>query len=337
MAQTMPDFLIIGAPKSGTTSLYHYLAQHPQIFMSPNKEPHFFAFEGEQPNFCGSGDDKAWINTRSVVTLAEYQQLFSAAEPGQKCGEASTMYLYLEKSCDRIFHHIPNVKLIAFLRHPVDRAYSHYKHLRRDGREWESDFGRAMQEEAERIQQNWSPAWHYQQIGLYSEQIKRYQRRFNPEQLQIYLYDDLLKNPQAVYRSIFEFIGVDAAIDIDVSKRHNTTTAVRKHKLLHDFLVKPNGLKNILRQVIPAQIRQPLSAKVYRKNATAIPALSTSQRAELTGLFESDILQLQDLIDRDLSCWLSPLSRQGDGSNQADSSNQGDGTNQVDRSEGWAA
>ncbi|MEL6604276.1 MAG: sulfotransferase [Cyanobacteria bacterium J06614_10] len=318
MAQTMPDFLIIGAPKSGTTSLYHYLAQHPQIFMSPNKEPHFFAFEGEQPNFTGSGDDQAWINTRSVVTLPAYQQLFSAAEPGQKCGEASTMYLYLEKSCDRIFHHLPNVKLIAFLRHPVDRAYSHYKHLRRDGREWEGDFGIAMEKEAKRIQQNWSPAWHYRQIGLYSEQIKRYQYKFSPEQLQIYLYDDLLKNPQAVYRSIFKFIGVDADIDIDVSQRHNTTTAVRKNKLLHDFLIKPNGLKTVLRQVIPAQIRQPLSAKVYRKNATTIPSLSASQRAELTCQFESDILRLQDLIKRDLSQWLSSSS------------------NQVDRTKGWA-
>lgn len=306
MTQLRPDFLIIGAPKSGTTSLYHYLMQHPQIFMSPNKEPHFFAFEGTQPHFQGPGDEKAWLSTQSVVAWDEYQALFSGAVAGQKCGEASTMYLYIKESCDRIYHHVPNIKLIAFLRNPVDRAYSHYKHMRRDGREWESDFGVAMAKEAERMEQGWAPAWHYRQVGLYCEQIQRFQQRFGTEQLRLYLYDDLVNNPQAIYRDIFEFIGVDAGLKIDTSKRHNTTTAVRKNQRLHNFLMQPSGLKSLLRQVIPAHIRQPLSAKVYRKNATSIQPLSEALRSELTHSFTPEILRLQDLIGRDLSEWLKP-------------------------------
>ncbi|MEL7351852.1 MAG: sulfotransferase [Cyanobacteria bacterium P01_A01_bin.116] len=304
MAKMMPDFLIIGAPKAGTTSLNNYLSQHPQIFMSPNKEPHFFAFEGAQPKFQGPGDENAWLNTKSVVTLSDYQQLFVDAQSDQKCGEASTMYLYLQNSCDRIYHYVPKVKLIAFLRHPAERAYSHYKHMRRDGREWETDFGRAITQESERAEQGWAPAWHYRQVGLYYQQVQQYMRKFGTGQLRIYLYDDLLNNPQQVYRSIFEFIGVEPSFEVDTSARFNTTEVVRKNKQLHNFLMNPSGLKTVLRQVIPAHIRKPLSAKMYRKNASPIEPLSKALRAELTRSFEPDILQLQELIGRDLSHWL---------------------------------
>lgn len=303
MAQKMLDFLIIGAPKAGTTSIYHYLRQHPQIFMSPNKEPHFFAFEGSQPNFQGPRDDRAWLNTRSVVELDKYQQLFAEAKPDQKWGEASTMYLYMKESCDRIHHYNPQTKLIAILRQPVDRAYSHYIHMRRDGREWASNFKTAMSKEAERIQMNWSPAMHYRQVGLYHDQIQRYLREFGPAQVKVYLYDDLVNEPQALYRDLFDFIGVDC-VEIDTSTRHNTTKAIRRNKLLHDFLVNPNGIKTALKKVVPASIRQPLSAKVYQRNSTAVQPLSEDLRQELTASFESEILQLQDLIDRDLSHWL---------------------------------
>lgn len=305
MANGMPDFLIIGAPKSGTTSLYHYLDQHPGVFMSPNKEPHFFAFEGEPPSFVGTGDTQAWINTRSVTDGNEYRALFSGASSEQMCGEASTMYLYLEGSCDRIYQHNPNMKIVAFLRQPVDRAYSHYMHLRRDGREWESDFRKALELENERIGKHWSPAWHYRNVGLYCDQVQRYVDKFGKEQVRIYLYDDLLKDAQGVYRDIFEFIGVDADFEMDTSARHNTTKSVRKSKWLHDFLMYPNGLKSVLRQVIPASVRKPLSAKVYRKNAAAAEKLSAEVRHEVTASFETEILRLQDLIGRDLSGWLA--------------------------------
>jgi len=316
MANSMPDFLILGAPKAGTTSLYHYLNQHPQIFMSPNKEPHFFAFEGKMPNFRGPGDEKAWLNINSVVDIDSYRQLFAEADAEQKCGEASTMYLYLEKSCDRIHHYIPDVKLIAFLRNPAERAYSHYKHMRRDGREWETDFARALEKETERIEQGWAPAWHYQHVGQYYEQVQRYLKKFDAKQIQIYLYDDLLDNPQSVYRDIFKFIGVDLDFEVNTTARHNTTAVVRKNKYLHDFLMNPNGLKTALRQIIPAHIRKPLSAKMYRKNASPIQPMATQVKDRLIDTFEPDILRLQEVIDKDLSHWLQRLNQHALGSSE---------------------
>jgi len=238
--------------------------------------------------------------------LEAYQQLFKEAAVEQTCGEASTMYLYWEGSCDRIAHHNPQTKLIAVLRHPLDRAYSHYSHLRREGREWESDFSQALEKESERIAAQWSPAWHYRNVGKYHSQLQKYLQRFGPEQLRIYLYDDLLKKPHTVYREIFEFIGVSPEIKVDASVQHNTTTTFRKNKLLHDFLTAPNGLKTALKQIVPAHIRKPLAAKVYRQNVTPSLPLSTSMRNELLPSFETEILQLQTLIQRDLSSWLEP-------------------------------
>ena len=311
MTEAMPDFLIVGAPKAGTTSLYHYLHQHPQIFMSANKEPHFFAFESQTPNFCGPGDAQAWLNTSSVTQLADYQRLFADARPEQKCAEASTMYLYLNDSCDRIAHYSHQnghqTKLIAILRHPLTRAYSHYAHLRREGREWESDFRRALEQESERKAKNWSPAWHYRSVGQYHSQIKQYLETFGPNAVKVYLYDDLQKDPQGVYRSIFEFIGVDTSIQIDTSVRHNTTSNFRKNRVVHHFLTQPNGLKSVLKQWIPKHIRQPLAAKAYRKNVVPSQPLSPTLYNELLPTFESDILKLGSILGRDLSHWMAPL------------------------------
>src|SRR5215218_4707583 len=122
---TMPNFLIIGAGKSGTTSLYHYLGQHPEVFMSPMKEPKFFCFEGERPNFRGPGDDEE-INRKCVTTIDAYRALFDGVACEKAVGEASSMYLYYPKAPERIDHHVAGVRLIAVLRNPVDRAYSSY-------------------------------------------------------------------------------------------------------------------------------------------------------------------------------------------------------------------
>jgi hypothetical protein len=130
---TLPDFLMIGAQKSGTSAIYAYLSQHPQVFTSENKEPGFFAFEGLQRSFAGPDDARAG---RDIVRdLERYRRLFREVGDKARAGEASSIYLYAPQAAERIHHYIPNAKLIAVLRDPVDRAYSAYRHLVRDGRE----------------------------------------------------------------------------------------------------------------------------------------------------------------------------------------------------------
>ena len=300
---TMPNFLIIGSPKSATTSLYEYLKQHPEIYMSPNKEPHFFAFEGKQPDFVGPGDAEAWINKSSIVDLTEYQKQFEGVTTEKAIGEASTMYLYLPEAIERIKYYIPDVKLIAILRHPVDRAYSHFLHLRREGRERLTDFSAALREEEQKIKNHWSPVWHYQTVGLYSQQIQRYYHHFERKNIKIYLYDDWVKNSNEMLKDIFTFLEVKEYLP-DMSVKHNTSSFVLKNKRWNDWLTKPNPIKNILKQIIPAKIRKPMAAKAYRKNMELPPKLSLKERNKAIAIFREEIIQLQTLINRDLSAWL---------------------------------
>ena len=148
---------IIGAMKSGTTSAYQYLRQHPAIYMPQNKEPKFFAWDGsEGPAFIGPGDEQGVDST--IFQLEAYQALFADVTSETAIGEASTAYLFFaDNTAERIWRRIPEAKLIAFLRHPVERAYSAYMHLVRDGRETAGDFAAGLSLEAQRRRDNWAP------------------------------------------------------------------------------------------------------------------------------------------------------------------------------------
>ena len=135
---TLPNFLIIGAMKSGTTSLYHYLKQHPQIYMSSIKEPNFFALEGSNLDFNGAeGKEQIQrlIKRESIINIEEYRALFRRAAHETAIGEASPMYLYSPEAPYRIRYYVPEAKLITILRNPVERAYSAFLYMTRDGRE----------------------------------------------------------------------------------------------------------------------------------------------------------------------------------------------------------
>jgi Sulfotransferase domain len=294
----MPDFLIIGAAKSGTTALYHYLKQHPEIYMSPTKETEFFAFEGETLNFCGPGD----MPRRSITCLEDYQAQFQGVSTEKAIGEASPLYLYSAKASERICHYVPHAKLIAILRDPIERAYSQFLMFVRDGRETTLDFATALREEDSRIQNNWAWGWHYTQVGFYYPQLKRYFDTFNSEQIKVYLYEDLNRNSIAVLQEIFGFLGVDEMFLPDISVKHNIS-GMPKNKLLHDFFAKPNPVRLALRPLLPAELRKQMRVNVNNQNLSK-PQLSPEIREQLIPVFREDILQLQDLIQRDLSAWL---------------------------------
>ena len=154
----LPNFLIIGSAKAGTTSLHYYLNQHPEIYMTAVKEPRFFALEGKNLNF--SGPDKDIINSTSVTTYEEYIALFEEVSSEKAIGETSPLYLYSEKAIQRIHHYLPDVKLIVILRNPIDRAFSCYTHLLREGYESLS-FADSLKAEEGRIHDNWAHLWHY--------------------------------------------------------------------------------------------------------------------------------------------------------------------------------
>ena len=291
-----PNFLIIGAPRSGTSMLYESIRFHPEIFMSTNKEPLFFGFQSGTGFYQGPGD------LQPMLGLDTYRSLFGSVKDEKAIGEASTLYLYNPHTPQHIMASIPGAKLIAILRNPVDRAFSHFYTHRLDGREPLTDFAMALSAEEARMQAGWSPFWFYKHVGYYSEQIARYLSVFDREQLRFFLYDDLVSNPSQVFRSIFEFLGVNETFPVNTTIRFHPS-GIPKNRALHRFLVQPVFLKRLFKPILPEKIQQVLLLRALNINL-ARPVLDAKIRRSLLNEYRIDILKTQDLIGRDLGTWL---------------------------------
>ena len=304
-SQPMPNFLIVGGAKAGTTALHAYLEQHPRIYMSPVKETNFFALEGRPLNFTGPGDDDA-INDFSITSLEAYQAQFEGVTNEKAVGEASPLYLYDPQAPGRIAHYLPDAKIVVILRHPVERAYASFLHLVRDEREPFRDFARALEEEDERVAAGYEHIWHYRRLGFYAEQLSRYYERFPAEQIKVYLQDDLKRDAGALFRDLFAFLEVDPTFVPDTSVRHNVS-GIPKNRALHAFLRKPNPVKSLLKPLLPQKLRQRLISDVSARNLEK-PPLDPKVEAQLAALYAEDIGKLQGMLGRDLSHWLAPRS-----------------------------
>lgn len=296
---TLPNFLIIGAAKAGTTSLYEYLQQHPEVFLSTPKEPRFFALEGQPLDFQGPIQV---INRKSVTTWEAYQALFEDAEGKTAIGEASTVYLYEPQSLERIQHYLGQPKIVAILRNPVSRAYSSYLHLVRDGQETLS-FEAALQAEATRIEQKWPPLWHYQRRGYYFNQLKPYVDQFGSDHVKVFLFEDLVSAPQALMRELFEFLGIDPNFEPNVSMQANPS-GVPKRQWLSRLLNRKNPMKQFAKSVLPTRFRKNIYSKLQQQNTGDKTTINPLLKQQLIEAYRDDVTQLQVLIDRDLSHWL---------------------------------
>jgi hypothetical protein len=297
----MPNFLVIGAAKSGTTALYNYLNEHPDVYMSPVKETNFFVLEGRSVDFQGPGDHE-YVNIPSVNTLPAYQQQFSGVRNEIAIGEVSPHYLSVPRAPARIQHYLPGVRLIAILRNPIERAFSSYVMFLRDGREPCRNFLEAAAKEDARMASNWEWGWRYTKAGFYAAQIERYQRFFSASQLRIYLYDDLKADPGRLMADIFSFLGVDPSFVPNMAKRYNIS-GVPRRRWLHNVLMRPSPLSRAVMPFIPTAARKALSARLHRANMQRVQ-MDQGTREYLRSLYRSDILRLQTLIGRDLSAWL---------------------------------
>ncbi len=300
-----PDFLGIGAAKSGTSSLYHYLNQHPQIFMCPVHEPNFFALEGgrDAGQFRGPGDWET-VERFCLRDRAQYLATFANAPREQVTGEISPLYLYSPHAPINIRATCPDIKLIALLRHPVERAISNYRQYRKAGIEPLGSFQQALEAEETRLRQGWGPwpFWHYQRVGFYGVQIRRYLDCFPREQLFVGLYEELSTNPTGLLQKMFAFLEVEAAFVPDVRVRHNLS-AQPKSPAIHALATRPNWFKDTVKHLFPTPLRQRLRDALHQWN-TREEVFPLELREKLMALYRDDILLLQDLLQQDLSSWL---------------------------------
>lgn len=298
---TLPNFILIGAPKAGTTSVYHYLKQHPEIYMSPQKEPRHFSYQAGVTRFDGPGDEA--VEKIVIKSWSHYLSLFSETKDEKGIGEASVDYLSSPIAPKQLYQKLPHVKLIAILRDPIERAYSNFQHVVRQGREPYLDFTEALAQEEARIQAGWIYFWHYLDTGRYAKHLSRYFEFFPHEQIKIILFEDLVKNKHDVMKEIFSFIGVDPDFKVSMRKKHNAARAPASKSLKH-LMYYPHGLRTIIQRTLPERVRRKLFAVVESVLANPHPQIPWETRQQLLPLFYDDNLKLQQLIKRDLSLWM---------------------------------
>lgn len=298
----LPNFLVIGAAKAGTSSLWYYLNQHPQIYMTPRKETGFFAFEGVDLDFQGPGDQEK--NKLPINNLDIYLEQFEDLKNEIAIGEACTDYIYVPKAPEKIHYYIPDVKLIAILRNPVDRAFSQFLGNLRRGVEPLKDFSKVLKQENKRIADNWHCRWHYLERGFYYKQLKPYFEKFDKSQIKIYIYDNWKDHQVETLQDIYEFINVDASFSTDTSKKlHTAPKKILKNQALNKLLTNSNPLKYSLRLFMPKKIRQQVKTTINDKNQAEL-SLSKEMKQQLIEVYREDIIKLQDLLNCDLSQWL---------------------------------
>ena len=296
----LPNFLIFGVQKSGTTSIYSYLEQHPQVYTSPRKETNFFcrALDKGEP----SAEEQLTPGGRKrILTLEDYEALFDGATDEVAIGEASPNYLFRhEQAVPGIKEYMPDVKLIAVLRNPVERAYSDYlMHVRQ--------VVGSRKSLAEQLESN-AHSSHTLLKGRYYEGMKHFLEAFGPEQVKVFLYDDLRKDSAALMREMYGFIGVDADFEVDTGRKQQQAQ-IPKNQSVNKLLQTKNPMRSLagslLRKVMPEKRRQQLRSRLIAANSTGKEALPLSDhdRQQLQDYYRDDVRQLQDLIGRDLSVW----------------------------------
>jgi hypothetical protein len=305
---TMPNFFIVGAQKAGTTSLYHYLNQHPEVYMSPIKEPFFFDHELDSKGEVVASEFEGRRQPPRFANVKEYSRLFEGVGDEKAIGEATPLYIYAPGTPERIERYAPGAKSIALLRHPAERAYSAFLYAVRIGAEPLTDFAQALRAEPLRMRNGWHYVFHYRSRGLYYQQLQRYYEVFGRERVGAWLYEDMKEDPAVVARSVFRFLEVDDTFVADTSSKHNRAGVPASVSARAAMRATDRAVGALRKGLAPTSGILPLAYKMRRavqgRVLTEPPPIDPGLREDLTRSYEEDILNLQDLIDRDLSAWL---------------------------------
>lgn len=301
MSKKLPNFLLVGAAKCGTSSLHKYLDQHPDVFMSKVKEPRFISSQVTPFPLKGPGDHKveAWY----VKKYEDYVKLFEEAGDRRAIGESSADTLYFHRGTIPVIkQYLGDPKIIIMLRNPVKRAFSAYQHLVRDLRE-DLSFEDGLREEPNRIKNNWELIYHYTAASRYYDSVKAFVDNFSA--VKVILTEDQEKRPQQLIRDIFRFLEVDPDCDVNTEIRYNMS-GKPKSQWLHQFLFQGNMARKIaqpiVRTLFSPETRLRISQKIQEKNLTRL-TINTETKIKLHQYFEDDIRKLEGLLDRDLSLW----------------------------------
>lgn len=286
-----PNFLIIGAPKAGTTSLYKYLSQHHDIGFSKLKEPKYFSFKDTALDFVGNQTVINQIKKSTIQDFDVYQDLFKHLNT-RFVGEASPNYLHVPQSAKNIFDYNPDMKLIVILRNPIDKTYSDWKHNYAMGYEPVKNFKKALSMIEGRKAKNSAPYFDYLEKGKFALHLKRYLKYFKKEQIKILFFDDFKIDPNRTCNEVIKFLGIQEPYQFATEKIHMKAKTLYKSKHL-------KKVSNALGSYVSPKLM------TFMDSLNEIDSnLSRVDRAFLKSYFIEDIKELETITQRDLSGWL---------------------------------
>ena len=310
-----PNFFLVGAPKAGTTSFYRHLGQHPEVYLSPIKEPGYFADEMRPENFRAelrprmkreleatseyvAGPMLDHRHGGFVLDWADYRKLFACADKEQAIGEGSVHYLWSRSAARNIAARIPEARILALLRDPASRAHSQYLHGVTAG-----VIGVPFREHLERglRHDEWFDAAHpFLEFGMYFEQVKRYLDRFPRNRVFIRLYEDFRDHQEETLRDAMAFLGVDPKFKLKPEARLREARVPRNVRV--GGWLKRSGVWQAGRKMLPGRLRKLVRSAALRPRAEV--NLDPRDRAFLVEYYRADVEKLAELIGRDLSEWL---------------------------------
>jgi hypothetical protein len=297
-----PNFFIVGSEKCGTTTLYYHLKSHHDIyFCEKYKEPYFFSTKYVKMPHQGINDEINDEKRAGFDGFDDYLELFKDATDEKIIGEASTDYLYYYQAAADIKAMNPEAKILISLRNPIDRAFSAYYHQVNKKIETLS-FRQALEQEENRIRDNYSFIWRYKDLGLYYKQVKYYLDVFGQENVKIILFDDIKNDIKSVIHEILQFLEVEPNLKIRTSEKHRATGVYRFNRF-NDLLFKKSFIRRILQTVLTQKARNRLLLKLINLNLKK-PEMDPSTRKYLVDYFKEDIHKTEKLINRSLEHWL---------------------------------
>ena len=300
MRNSLPNFLIVGAAKCGTSSLHNYLNQHPDVFMPSYNEQ---GMKAKEPRFLIKDLVKDRLHN-GVWDLESYQALFNNVVNEKAIGESTVLYLYYyNEAIKNIKKYLgDDVKIIIMLRNPVDRAFSAYTHVSRSLKEPLS-FEEALEVEENRLENDitLTPMVMYKDMGLYHNMVSAYIENF--KNVHVVMHEDFLQNTKAVVKLTLAFLGILRSVELDTDSKYNVGGKSWRFSFLKQFFMKDNVIKKELRVIFPKTLRKRFRVFLEYFLKEKVKPIKPGTKKELISFFRIDVEKLEKLLNIDLKNW----------------------------------
>lgn len=308
-----PDFIFVGVGKGGTTSMYHYLHAHPQVFLPPIKETNFFitpflAFDELREDFQHSIkiDIKKYLNSSMpyrhhawIDQAEDYQALFKNKTADQISGEVCPSYFFEHRSFSAIAKSSRQTKIVLILRHPLARLFSQYKMNVRDGRDVANDFITEIMRDYQKTKKGYGISYNYVEGSLYAPSLRALFEQFDQKQIKILYYEQLQRDTQGLLRELAQFLEIDPKGFPEKLEVFNESGKPKNESL--NKMIKQSRWIALLKDVIPTGIKKRLKRSLVDQNATW--KIDQKSFDQLYPYFENDILACEKLLAKNLDAW----------------------------------